>query len=213
MLGLSAPFLIANLISLFIALPAHEFAHAFSANAFGDNTPRQYGRLTLNPLAHLDVLGSLMMVFAGFGWAKPVPVSPAALNRRSSSALMWVSLAGPLSNLLLAILAAIPFRLHLVPYAANGDVLPSLYMLLQYFIWTNLALAVFNLIPLAPLDGEKIMDYFAPPSMARFMDTIRPYSSFILLAMVLVLPRLGINIIGWIINPAISTLWYLIIGG
>ncbi len=213
MLGLDPPFLIANILSLFIALPIHEFAHAFIANAFGDTTPRQYGRLTLNPLAHLDVMGSLMMVVAGFGWAKPVPVNPYALGRRSPAALMWVSLAGPMSNLLLAVLAAIPLRLNVVPLTPSGEILPSISMFLYYFIWTNLALTLFNLIPLAPLDGDKISEYFAPPAMARILEIIRPYGSFVLIALMVVLPRLGIDVFGFIMSPAISTLWYLIVGG
>lgn len=213
MLGLDPPFLIANLLSLFIALPVHEFAHAFTADRFGDTTPRQYGRLTLNPLAHLDVLGSLMMVFAGFGWAKPVPVNPYALGRRSPAALMWVSLAGPMSNLLLAILAALPLRLGLVPVTPSGEILPSISMFMIYFIWTNLALMLFNLIPLAPLDGDKISEYFAPPAMARVLGIIRPYGSFILIALMVLLPRLGVDVFGWIMSPAINTLWYLIVGG
>lgn len=213
MLGLSAPFLIANLFSLFIALPIHEFAHAFAANAFGDDTPRAHGRLTLNPFAHLDIMGSLMMVMAGFGWAKPVPVNPYVLGRRSPAALMWVSLAGPFSNFLLALLAALPLRFNLIPYTQSGEVLPSLYTLVTFFIWTNLALALFNLLPISPLDGDKISDYFAPPPLARILNVIRPYGSFILLALVFVLPRLGLDFFGAVLQPAIATLWYLIVGG
>ena len=97
---------ILNAIILLIALPIHEFAHAWTADRFGDDTPRMNGRLTLNPLAHLDVIGSLMMIVVGFGWAKPVPVNPYVLSRRSPSALMWVALAGPISNFLQAVIGA-----------------------------------------------------------------------------------------------------------
>ena len=97
--GLDAPTLIARVFVLMTAFSVHEFAHAWTANYFGDDTPGRYGRLTLNPLAHLDVMGSLMLIFVGFGWAKPVPVNPYALGRRSPAAFMWVSLAGPMSNL------------------------------------------------------------------------------------------------------------------
>ena len=109
-------------IVLITAFSVHEFAHAWTANYFGDDTPRMNGRLTLNPLAHLDPIGSLMLIFAGFGWAKPVPVSLYALERRSPAAPMWVALAGPLSNFLMALLAAIPFRLGLIKvnYFAGG---------------------------------------------------------------------------------------------
>ena len=108
MLGLSVQDLISRIIVLVIAFSVHEFAHAFVANAYGDDTPRLNGRLTLNPLAHLDLMGSLLLVFAGFGWARPVPVNPYALSRRSSAALMLVALAGPMSNLGLAILPPSP---------------------------------------------------------------------------------------------------------
>ena len=106
MLGidLSPATIVVWVIMVSIAFPVHEFAHAFVANLFGDDTPRLNGRLTLNPLVHIDPIGALLLLVARFGWAKPVPVNPYVLARRSPLALMWVSLAGPLSNLLMAIL-------------------------------------------------------------------------------------------------------------
>ena len=112
MLGTDLPTLISRIFTLIIAFTVHEFSHAKVADWFGDDTPRMNGRLTLNPLKHLDIFGSLMLIIAGFGWAKPVPVNPYALGRRSPSAYMWVSLAGPASNLLMAIVAAAPLRLN-----------------------------------------------------------------------------------------------------
>src|SRR5512141_2013044 len=109
MLGIAPAQLIARIIVLVVAFTIHEFAHAWTANYFGDDTPRMNGRLTLNPLAHLDPLGSLLMIVAGFGWAKPVPINPYVLQRRSPAATMLVSLAGPMSNFLMALIAAIPF--------------------------------------------------------------------------------------------------------
>ncbi|HET59071.1 MAG TPA: site-2 protease family protein, partial [Chloroflexi bacterium] len=152
--------LIAHLFVLLTAFSVHEFAHAWTANYFGDRTPELNGRLTLNPLVHLDPIGSLLLLIAGFGWAKPVPVNPYVLERRSPSALMWVSLAGPFSNLMMAIVAAIPFRLGLVSvsdaYSAlatrGSHILPTLPQLLWVFISINLLLMVFNLLPIAPLD-------------------------------------------------------------
>jgi len=114
MLNLDPQTLLANLLTLLIALTIHEFAHAFTAVHFGDETPRMDGRLTLNPLKHLDPVGSIMLILVGFGWAKPVRVNPYALNQKSPSALMWVSLAGPFANFLLAMLAAIPLRFQAV---------------------------------------------------------------------------------------------------
>lgn len=214
MLNLTPSLLISYLFVLLTAFSVHEFAHAWTANLFGDDTPRLNGRLTLNPLAHLDPLGSLMMLVAGFGWAKPVPVNPYTLERRSSAALMLVSLAGPLSNLFMAILAALPFRLGLVSvYQAQMDMmtsgshfLPTLPQLLWVFVSVNLVLMLFNLIPLYPLDGEKIAIYFLPPSWGRALERIRPFSPLILLALVFVG---GLSLI---ITPVLTGLTRLLIG-
>ena len=210
MLGLSPSIILSRILILLIALTFHEFSHAFVANAFGDDTPRMNGRLTLNPIAHLDLMGSLMLLLVGFGWARPVPINPYALQRRSSAAVMWVSLAGPASNLLLAVLGILPLRFGLVsPFAPQVGPLPTLYSFLIQFIEINLLLFLFNLIPLAPLDGEKIFDYFLPPQFAQFMDNIRPYGPAILLILVFVLPLVGINVIGAIISPMMSAFFHL----
>ncbi|MDI6694093.1 MAG: site-2 protease family protein [Anaerolineales bacterium] len=216
MLGLDPATLISSLVVLFVAFPIHELAHAWTATMFGDDTPRLMGRLTLNPLAHLDVMGSLLLIFAGFGWAKPVPVNPYVLERRSPAALMLVSLAGPLSNLLLAILASIPFRLGLVsmsfsPTSGSGF-LPTPDMVLTYFVYLNLLLMLFNLIPLAPLDGDKILAYFLPPNMAQTFDRIRPYGPMILLLLVVSGSFLGFNLLGEIIGPPMLLLLRLLVG-
>jgi len=216
MLGLSLSTLISRIIVLLTAFSVHEFAHAWTADYFGDDTPRFNGRLTLNPLAHLDLMGSLMLILAGFGWAKPVPVNPYALRRRSESALMWVSLAGPMSNFLMAILAAIPFRLGLVSiadaFSTGSGLLPTLPQFLYHFITINLILMLFNLIPLAPLDGEKIADYFLPPSWSEFLARIRPYGPMILLLLFIAGPYLGLDILGWILGPPLKFLFTLLVG-
>ena len=213
--GLDLPTIIARVFVLLTAFSVHEFAHAWTANFFGDDTPGRYGRLTLNPLAHLDVMGSLMLLFVGFGWAKPVPVNPYALGRRSPAAFMWVSLAGPMSNLIMAVLAAIPFQLGLISindvFSQGSSFLPSIPFLLFEFVYINLILMLFNLIPLYPLDGEKIAQYFFPPSLVDFLDKIRPNSSFILIVLFIGLPFLGINVIGWIMGPAMDVLMGILI--
>lgn len=216
MLGLDTPTLISRIITLIIAFTVHEYSHARVADSFGDDTPRVNGRLTLNPLAHLDIIGTLMLLIAGFGWAKPVPVNPAVLSRKSSAGMMWVSLAGPASNLGLAILAAIPLRLGWVDSSTsivNASFLPTPYQLMTEFIFINLLLMLFNLLPLGPLDGEKIFSYFAPPPMGRVLDVIRPYGSIILIALLVVAPRLNIDVLGWMMVPALPNLWFLLLGG
>ena len=208
--GLDPATLIARLIVLAVAFTIHEFAHAWTAVQFGDDTPRFYGRLTLNPIAHLDPMGSLVLIFAGFGWAKPVPVDPYRLQRRAPSALMWVSLAGPFSNLILAILAAIPFKLGWVSiyevFGESSSLLPSFSTILFEFVSINLILMLFNMIPLAPLDGEKILEYFLPPAGSRFLDSIRPFGPMILLAIVF------LGVLGKIIYPPLSILMSVLIG-
>jgi Zn-dependent protease len=207
--------LVTYMIILLTSFPVHEFAHAWTADRFGDDTPRMNGRLTLNPLAHWDPMGTLMMILVGFGWAKPVPINPYALQRRSSAATMLVSLAGPMSNLVMAVLASIPFRLGLVSiydiHQPTG-ILPNLATFFYLFISINLLLMLFNLIPLFPLDGEKVLEYLLPPAGVRILDNIRPYSSIILLVIFLVLPLIGVNLIGGILYPAMNTITKFLIG-
>lgn len=214
MLGLSISKLIIRIITLVIAFTIHEFSHAFTANAFGDRTPKEHGRLTLNPLVHLDLMGSLLLLVAGFGWAKPVPVNPYILRQKSPSAYMWVSLAGPLSNLLMAIFASIPVRLGLIQYQiSSSKIIPTAYEFFIEFIVINLALMLFNLIPLAPLDGEKVMEFFLPPKIRYEWGKIKQYSPIILLFLIFVLPMIGFDFISMILTPALSGLLRILIGG
>jgi Zn-dependent protease len=212
----SIPEIFTYIVILLTAFPVHEFAHAWTADHFGDDTPRRQGRLTLNPLAHLDLFGSLMLIVAGFGWAKPVMVNEYAIRRRSSAGPMWVALAGPLSNFGMAILAAIPFRLGLVStssiYLTQGALLPNLAVFLFIFVRVNLFLMLFNLLPLSPLDGEKVLSHFLPPNLANALESIRPYGPLILMALIFVLPMVGIDVIGAVILPALNFLGHLLTG-
>jgi len=143
-----------------------------------------------------------------------VPVNPYTLQRRSPSAMMWVSLSGPFSNLLMAVIAAIPFRIGLVSvddaynalYTTSSHFFPTLPQLLWVFIYINLLLMLFNLIPIAPLDGEKIFEYFMPTSWSRVLDTIRPYGPIILMALVF------LGILNRIITPPLFLMMQLLIG-
>ena len=196
--------ILARVIVLVVGFTIHEFSHAWTADQFGDDTPRLQGRLTLNPLAHINVLGALMLVLLGFGWAKPVQVNPFALRRRSPAAPMLVALAGPASNVLLALFAAIPLKLGIFQqsFSANG-VVPSLYELSLYFVFYNLVLAFFNMLPFFPLDGEKVITYFLPPAGQSFMMRMRQYSFGPMLVLLVLLPYLGVPLVDWIVfNPA-----------
>lgn len=214
--NLDLPTLISRIFVLLTAFAVHEFAHAWTADRFGDDTPRRNGRLTLNPMAHLDPMGSLLLIVVGFGWAKPVPVNQYALARRSSAAMMLVSLAGPASNLIMAVIAAIPFQLgwasQLGSSTVPGQILPSLDKLLFEFISINLLLFLFNIIPVSPLDGEKILYYLLPASGQRFMDNIRPYGPLILLALVFSGWLLPFNILGAILSPPLSAMMNVLVG-
>jgi Zn-dependent protease len=214
MFNIPPAMLIANLCVLLVAFTGHEFAHAWTANFFGDDTPRLNGRLSLNPFVHLDVMGSLLLVIAGFGWAKPVPINPYVLQRHSRAAMMWVSFAGPLSNLLMAGLAAIPLRFGLVepqPIFA-GQLIPTLGQILSQFVVINVILAFFNLIPIPPLDGDQIAEFFFPPTWVQFLDRyIRPYGPVVLIMLVFVLPMLRLDILHWVIfMPAYRLAQWLI---
>jgi len=215
MTGFSISSLISRAVTLVVAFTVHEFAHAWSAFQLGDDTPLLRGRLTLNPLAHLDPVGTLMLLIAGFGWAKPVQVNPYALRRKTPAGMMIVALAGPLSNLLLALIASIPFQLGLVDLpmlGAGSRFLPSFSEFLLEFIWINLVLMLFNLLPVYPLDGEKVAEYVLPPEGQDFLYRIRPYSMYILFGLILFLPYLGIDIMGWLISwPAQQIIRFLVL--
>ena len=207
----SLPEILSRAFTLVIAFTIHEFAHAWAADRLGDDTPRLAGRLSLNPLRHLDPLGSLLLLVAGFGWAKPVPVNPYALQRRTPAGMMLVAAAGPLSNLALAILAALPFRAGLVgPTFVAGSLLPSLSGLLQTFIFINLILLLFNLIPISPLDGEKVLAYFLPPGGQATLARLRPYGPVILLLLI-ASGRMGVNLLGLLVGTPARQLFNLLV--
>ena len=169
-------------VTLVVALTVHEFSHAWTAFQLGDDTAQRAGRLTLNPLKHLDPLGTIIFLAVGFGWAKPVPFDPYAVTRRNPAGVMFVAAAGPISNLLMAILAAIPFQTGLFDSALAFEG-PLFYVqgFFRTFIYLNLILLFFNLIPVSPLDGEKVLTYFLPPSGQATMARIRPYGPMLLM--------------------------------
>jgi Zn-dependent protease len=191
--------LIALAILFLTSMPIHEWAHAWTAYQLGDDTAARRGRLTINPLAHLDPIGTLSLVFFGFGWGKPVPVSPYRLreNRRASWAL--VSAAGPFSNLVLAMLAAIPFRMGWLSIYASGTSIISLPVILGSFIHINLSLMLFNLIPIPPLDGSRVLAWLLPSKWAGALERMEHFGGAGLILILYLLSRFGA--LGLLISP------------
>lgn len=170
-----------------LSLTVHEFAHARMALAFGDDTALKMGRVTLNPLAHLDPIGTLCLLFAHFGWAKPVPINPANLHPRRLGDIM-VSLAGPLSNVVLALLFLAGIRVMLaVP--VESQIYERGLVMMSIGVSINAVLFTFNLIPLYPLDGHHILrEYLPASSRVGFMEWQRRFGPILLLALIMV-PR------------------------
>lgn len=195
------------LAPLLLSLTVHEFAHARTALAFGDPTARLMGRCTLNPLAHLDIVGTLCLIFADFGWAKPVPVNSNNLHPRRLGDIM-VSLAGPLSNLGLAVLCGIGIRMMLsFRVDTSTPLMAGLFTILVGTLSVNVCLAVFNMIPLFPLDGHHVLREHLPQHMqAGFMQWQLRYGQFMLMAMI-VLPKfmkLPIDPVGYVYAHALD---------
>jgi len=189
-----------GLIGLVVAITIHEFAHAYVADRLGDPTPRLMGRVTLNPLAHLDPLGSIAILLVGFGWGKPVQFDPFNLqNPRRDAAL--ISFAGPLSNIILAIILTALARILPSPYAL---LLPSL-------IYVNCMLALFNLIPIHPLDGFKIVTGLLPEEQARSWETIERYGPVLLIALILPLTPNG-SLVSVLLTPILDFVLTLLLG-
>jgi Zn-dependent protease len=205
MFNFSLPELISLAVVMLVAFPIHELAHALAADYFGDDTPRLHGRITLNPLAHLDLVGSLMLLLAGFGWAKPVPVNEYALSMRSRYAPALVALAGPASNLALGLISGIILATGLLSIpVAPSRYIPSAYEVLYIFTVINFVLFFFNLIPLFPLDGEKIAVRFLPRDLADGLAKLRRFSFGPLIILIWLLPALGVPVLNWLVfNPSI----------
>ncbi len=190
--------------SILIASTIHEYAHAKTAVALDDPTPKAYGRLTLNPLAHIDPMGALSMIIFRVGWSKPVPINPRNFdNERLGVAL--TSLAGPASNIVLLLLTALINFL----FKPEGNSIFSLF--LTTFAMVNLSLATFNLIPIPPLDGHKIVGSILPPKLSYYWDELEKYR--ILLVILLVLPifpfgSIASFLVGNISSKALSLLGF-----
>lgn len=172
-------------LSLVLALSLHEFAHAWTADLLGDRLPRAMGRVSLNPVRHLDPLGTILLLLAGFGWAKPVEFRPTALRSKRFGAA-FVALAGPGMNLILAVVGLIGLRLTGFDPLLGGPegFAGQVALFWERFAAINILLAVFNLIPLPPLDGSRLLTIFLPPSKQRIIYFLDRYGFLILIGLV-----------------------------
>ena len=215
------PAVIVVAIMLLVGFPVHEFSHALAAYRLGDGTAKLFGRLTLNPIAHFDPIGGVLLAVTfigsamsggsafGFGWAKPTPVNPMNLlyGRRGEAI---VAAAGPISNLVLAAAAAIPLR-YLIGEPELASQLIMLVRILDLFVFINLVLMVFNLIPIPPLDGSKVLFAFIPPRMAWQWRPVLEQYGFILLLLLFFIPP-GASIGGQVLVPILRGLFGFLVG-
>lgn len=209
LLGIDIPSLLAILVILLFGFPVHELSHAWVAYRLGDNTAKYQGRLSLNPLKHLDPLGSIMLlVTQAIGWAKPVPVNPYHLRYGPRVGHAIVSAAGPLSNLLMAAFVAALWRLGVFRGASIGVI-----EFVQIWVGVNAALFLFNLIPLAPLDGNAVLSGLVGERGAQLLRPLQAYGPFLLMGLLLlswVSPQL--NIFGRYLSQGVGAISRLLLG-
>jgi Zn-dependent protease len=195
-----------------LAIVCHEVSHGYIAWRFGDPTARMLGRLTLNPIKHIDIVGTLMIFFVGIGWAKPVPVVFENL-RNPKRDMIWVAAAGPITNILLATISAMLLR-GIVAFgnpAAPGTplamIIEPLVLMLAFSVYINLLLAIFNMIPLPPLDGGRVMTGLLPYRQANALARIEPYGMIIIIVLVFFT-----NIFSYVISPLLQVAVHLLAG-
>lgn len=200
--------LVSLIIALVVAISVHEFAHAWMSEQLGDPTARLAGRLTLNPMAHLDPFGTLFILISGFGWGKPVPFDPFNLKEPRKDAAL-ISLAGPTSNLILSIILTVILRfLPQSGLISTGGIIPLVAMLLISTIHFNVSLAIFNLLPISPLDGFKVVGGILPEELALQWYQLERVGYLFLLLFVFFAPGfLNLTVI-----PVVKTILRLLLG-
>jgi len=192
------------LVPALMAITCHEVSHGYIADKFGDNTARSMGRLTLNPIKHMDIFGTLMVFIVGIGWAKPVPVNFNNL-RHPKRDMIWVAAAGPITNFVLALVSALAMRLlvHLGSGIPEGSPLAAVVdpvtLMLAFSVYINLLLAIFNLIPVPPLDGGRVAVGLLPYRQSMALARVEPFGMIIIIALVFFT-----NAFGYVISPALS---------
>jgi Zn-dependent protease len=213
------PQLVIYMVVLLLAISAHEAAHAWMSYKFGDDTARLLGRITLNPVAHTDPIGTLLIPIVGFivgamgggrlpliGWGKPTPVNPLRWRQKDLANVM-VSIAGILANLLIAIIAFTILKVLIVTktiYTMSDGLAEPVLLFLQFLLNMNISLAVFNLLPFPPLDGSKVLETFLPASMQPILETLERYGYLILMVLIYM------GFFSAIINPVLTFVYFLL---
>jgi len=186
---------------IIFALSFHEYSHGWMAHRYGDPTAKLAGRLTLNPMAHLDVFGSIALYLMGFGWAKPVPVNPQYLANPKRD-MMWIALAGPVSNLIIALISGILLSVLLRLGVINSQ--SPLIMVLIMSLQINLVLAIFNFIPIPPLDGSRILEGLVPNKYHNELAKFEYYGPRVLMGLILLSMFTRFNIFAVVISPIMT---------
>ena len=200
------------LVPALMAITCHEVSHGYIADRFGDNTARSMGRLTLNPIKHMDVFGTLMVFVVGIGWAKPVPVNFNNL-RHPKRDMIWVAAAGPITNFLLASVSALAMRLLVngTVGIAEGSplaaVIAPVTLMLAFSVYINLLLALFNLIPVPPLDGGRVAVGLLPYGLSAALSRVEPFGMIIIIALVFFTDAFN-----YVISPALNFGVHLLAG-
>lgn len=213
-------YIAAWMVAILTGLAFHEFCHAWTAYQLGDDTAQRNGRLTLNPLAHLDPVGSTLLLLFGFGWAKPTPVNPWRLRAGPRQGFALVAAAGPASNFFFAALAAIPIRFGLVQTSLpsieavirRGSGEDYVWLFLSFVVTLNILLGIFNLIPIPPLDGFKVVTGVAPREVAQALEQLAPWGPGILMTLIAVGFVTGFSPLGWLIGLVYDDVLRVIVG-
>ena len=213
MFGLTPDILLARLLVVVLCIPIHEWAHGWVATLLGDTTPEREGRLSLNPFTHLDPVGTLLILTTGFGWGRAARVNPNLMRKAPSPRIGMAlsALAGPFSNLVQAVVLAVILRLG-VTQLAYSSLQQWVARVIFYAIAVNIGLIVFNMLPIPPLDGSRVLAGVAPPSVADFIESLEPIAPYLLLGVLFILPMIGIDLISWLTLPIYRFLLQLLLG-